>query len=60
MERLAPDVWRIDLPLPFRLRSINVYLVQGKDGCALVDTGIDTPDSRTAFFTACCRELSSM
>jgi len=52
MERLAPDVWRIDLPLPFRLRSINVYLVQGKDGCALVDTGIDTPDSRRAFFTA--------
>ncbi|HEY7993911.1 MAG TPA: MBL fold metallo-hydrolase [Candidatus Eremiobacteraceae bacterium] len=52
VERLAPDVWRIDLPLPFRLRSINVYLVQGKDGCALVDTGIDMPDSRAAFFAA--------
>ena len=52
IEQLAPDAWRIDLPLPFRLRSINVYLVRGKDGCALVDTGIDTPDSRTAFFAA--------
>lgn len=52
IEQLASDVWRIDLPLPFRLRSINVYLVQGKDGCALVDAGIDTPDSRAAFSSA--------
>jgi len=29
-----------------------VYLVRGEDGWALVDTGIDTPDSREAFFGA--------
>lgn len=49
VEQVAPDVWRIDLPLPFRLRSINVYLVRGRDGWTLVDTGIDTPESRAAF-----------
>lgn len=47
--QVADDVWRIDLPLPFRLRSINVYLVRGKHGWSLVDTGIDTPQSRAAF-----------
>ena len=52
VEHVAHDVWRIDLPLPFRLRSINVYLVRGKHGWALVDTGIDTPDSRAAFSEA--------
>lgn len=49
VEHVAPDVWRIDLPLPFRLRAINVYLVRGRDGWALVDTGIDTAESRAAF-----------
>jgi glyoxylase-like metal-dependent hydrolase (beta-lactamase superfamily II) len=49
VENVAPDVWRIALPLPFRLRSINVYLVRGARGYALVDTGIDTQESRDAF-----------
>jgi glyoxylase-like metal-dependent hydrolase (beta-lactamase superfamily II) len=49
VEQLAPDLWRINLPLPFRLRSINVYLVRGDDGFALIDAGIDTPESREAF-----------
>ena len=49
VEELARDVLRITLPLPFRLRSINIYLVRGADGYALVDTGIDTPESRDAF-----------
>lgn len=55
IERLAPDLWRINLPLPFRLRSINVYLVSGDEGYALIDTGIDTPESREAFDDAIAR-----
>lgn len=52
VEALAPDLWRINLPLPFRLRSINLYLARGADGYALVDAGIDTDESRTAFDSA--------
>ena len=52
VERIADDLWRIELPLPFRLRSIRIYLVRGERGYALVDSGIDTPDSRAAFDAA--------
>ena len=47
--RLAPDLWQLRLPLPFRLRLINVYLARGKDGYALMDTGIGTPECEEAF-----------
>jgi len=49
VEALGADLWRITLPLPFRLRNINVYLARGADGYALIDAGIDTPESRDAF-----------
>jgi glyoxylase-like metal-dependent hydrolase (beta-lactamase superfamily II) len=52
VERLAPDLWRIELPLPFRLRSIALFLVRGEEGYALVDSGIDTDASRDAFDAA--------
>ena len=51
-ERLAPDLWRIALPLPFRLREVNIYLMRGRHGYTLIDAGIDTPDSRAAFDAA--------
>ncbi len=49
---LGPDLWSINLPLPFRLRSINLYLLRGTDGFALIDAGIDTEGSRGAFDAA--------
>lgn len=52
VERLARDLWRINLPLPFRLRSINLYLLRGEDGYSLFDAGIDTAESRDAFDAA--------
>jgi len=51
-DQLAPDLWRIKLPLPFRLREVNIYLLRGRHGCTLIDAGIDTPDSRAAFDAA--------
>ena len=39
---------RLELPLPLQLRRINIYLVEGPDGLALVDTGMDTPAGRDA------------
>jgi len=34
------------MPLPFQLNHINLWLVEEKDGWTIVDTGINTPDTR--------------
>jgi len=47
----APDVFRIELPLPFELEAINIYLVRTARGCLLIDCGMDTPDSFAALET---------
>lgn len=44
----AARLHRLVLPLPLALREINVYLVEGPGGVALVDTGMATPAARTA------------
>ncbi|MBV9228431.1 MAG: MBL fold metallo-hydrolase [Chloroflexi bacterium] len=46
---VAPGIWKITLPIPFPLRTVNVYALVGHDGWALIDAGIGTPDSRVAF-----------
>ena len=38
----------IVLPLPLSLREINVYLLEGPSGAALIDTGMATPRARAA------------
>jgi glyoxylase-like metal-dependent hydrolase (beta-lactamase superfamily II) len=50
--QIAPDIWRITLPLPFRLREVHLYLVRGDDGYSLVDAGLDTPAARELFLAA--------
>ncbi len=50
--RIADDVWRITLPLPFRLRAVHLYLVCGSDGYTLIDAGLDTPAARESFDAA--------
>ncbi len=40
---------RIAIPLPIaRLRSVNVYLVEGERGWSLVDSGMHTPEAEQA------------
>lgn len=42
---VAPGVWRIAVPLPFRPRTVHAYLLEtGADGLALVDGGAHTDD----------------
>lgn len=43
-----PGVYLLHLPLPMKPTIVNVYLVRGGDEWALVDTGMNTEDSRTA------------
>jgi glyoxylase-like metal-dependent hydrolase (beta-lactamase superfamily II) len=38
------------MPIPFPLRTVNVHVLTGSDGWALIDTGIGTPAARAAFW----------
>src|SRR5579859_3857310 len=46
---VAPGIWKIVLPIPFPLRTVNVYALVGPDGWALIDAGMGTPEARAAF-----------
>ena len=37
---ITPGLWRIQLPLPFDLDSVNVHLIKLPEGWMLVDTGL--------------------
>lgn len=40
-----PQIWKLALPLPFELESVNVYLVAIEGGWMLIDCGMDTEAS---------------
>jgi glyoxylase-like metal-dependent hydrolase (beta-lactamase superfamily II) len=52
MTAIPPFVTPIALPMPATLGEVNVYLVRGADGAALVDTGMDDAASRAALLDA--------
>ncbi len=45
VEQVAPDVWRITMPMPFALRWANAYLLRGDGEWCLIDAGLATPDA---------------
>jgi glyoxylase-like metal-dependent hydrolase (beta-lactamase superfamily II) len=45
---VAPSTWKITVPIPFPLRSVNMYALVGEKGWALVDAGMGTPEARAA------------
>ena len=42
---LAPGLYHLTIPLPFRLNHVHVYLVEADDGFLLVDTGVNTSEA---------------
>jgi glyoxylase-like metal-dependent hydrolase (beta-lactamase superfamily II) len=48
---VVSGIWKITLPIPFPLRTVNVYALVGKDGWTLIDAGIGTPDARAALLS---------
>lgn len=42
---IAPGLYQLTLPLPFRLNHVHVYLVEADDGFILIDTGMNTPEA---------------
>jgi glyoxylase-like metal-dependent hydrolase (beta-lactamase superfamily II) len=45
---IRPGVFQFQLPMPFELRHVNVYLLRDGDGYTLIDTGLRTEESRAA------------
>ena len=46
IKNVAPGIWWLRMPLPFQLNHINLWLIDEKDGWTIVDTGINTQDTR--------------
>src|ERR1700736_4855519 len=45
---VSPGIFRLELPMPFELKHVNVYLLRDGDGFTLIDTGLQTDESRQA------------
>jgi glyoxylase-like metal-dependent hydrolase (beta-lactamase superfamily II) len=45
---VVSHIWKITQPIPFPLRTVNMYALVGEEGWALVDAGMGMPDSRAA------------
>src|SRR5256712_2118112 len=45
---VLPGIFQFQLPMPFELRHVNVYLLRDVDGYTLIDTGLRTDESRAA------------
>jgi glyoxylase-like metal-dependent hydrolase (beta-lactamase superfamily II) len=45
---VAPGIFRLELPMPFELKHVNVYLLRDGDHFTLIDTGLQTDESRQA------------
>ena len=45
IQEVAENVYEFQVPLPFKLREINLYLVKDDAGCLLIDTGTNTPET---------------
>jgi glyoxylase-like metal-dependent hydrolase (beta-lactamase superfamily II) len=43
---VAPGIFRLELPMPFELKHVNVYLLRDGDAYTLIDTGLQTEESR--------------
>jgi glyoxylase-like metal-dependent hydrolase (beta-lactamase superfamily II) len=45
---VLPGIFRLELPMPFELRHVNVYLLRDGERFTLIDTGLQTEESRQA------------
>ncbi len=46
---VAEGVYQLKLPVPFPLRFVSVYLLEGEDGWTLIDSGYDYPPTYEAW-----------
>ncbi len=45
LTHITDDIVQVQMPLPFALRIVNCYLIQGASGWTIIDTGINIPSA---------------
>jgi glyoxylase-like metal-dependent hydrolase (beta-lactamase superfamily II) len=50
--QIADDIVQARIPLPYKLNSVNCYLLRGADGWTLIDTGLNTAAARAQWKAA--------
>ena len=53
--RVVEGVHQLKLPVPFPLKFIASYLVEGRDGWTVIDPGFDYPPAREAWESEAAR-----
>ena len=48
---IAPGIFWLRMPLPFKLDHINLYLLKEEDGWTLIDCGLANDESQTLWQT---------
>ncbi len=56
---VAPGIYWLRMPLPFRLDHINLWLLEDGDGWTLIDTGIARDEVRDAWETVIARDFTA-
>ena len=49
---IADDIVQVQIPLPYALNSVNCYLLRGRGGWTLLDTGLNTAAARSQWWSA--------
>jgi hypothetical protein len=45
IDPILPDLYRVTMPMPFRLRHVHIYVLVHNGKVTLFDTGINIPES---------------
>lgn len=49
---VAEGIYQVQIPLPFALRIVNCYLLEGDGGWTVVDTGLNRPEAEAIWRSA--------
>jgi glyoxylase-like metal-dependent hydrolase (beta-lactamase superfamily II) len=52
MTEVAPGIHLVEIPIPVALRAVNCYVLKGREGATIVDTGFHTPQTELAWEAA--------
>jgi glyoxylase-like metal-dependent hydrolase (beta-lactamase superfamily II) len=58
-EELVRGVYRLRMPMPFRLDHINLYVLEDPEGWTLIDCGLNTPETMALWENALATHLSA-
>ena len=50
--QITDDIVQVQIPLPYKLNIVNCYLLRGRHGWTLLDTGLNTAPARAQWRTA--------